>query len=286
MKAIKITKSITPRNTTSFTLYLKDVAKENLITPEEEVILAKQIHKGDKKALNKLVTANLRFVITVAKQYQGRGLTLEDLIAEGNVGLIKAAQKFDETKGFRFISYAVWWIRQAILKAIYYTANDIRLPTSQIEPNSKLNKIIYEFEQHEGRKPSIDELSELSGFTKEFIKDVRSSTNHCVSIDAPSIDDTENCTIGDCIPNLTSDNPSDVVNKSIVSDHIENILNGLSNRDHDIICMVFGLRGCNEMSYDEIARKFALSAERIRQITQQLLKSFKTTYNNKFKQLL
>lgn len=286
MKNIKISKSITPKNTTSFTLYLKDVSKHSLITQEEEIELAEKIQQGDKSALNKLVTANLRFVISVAKQYQNRGLSLEDLVAEGNCGLIRAAELFDGKKGIRFISYAVWWIRQSILKAIYYTANDVRLPTSQIEPNSKLNKIVTEFEQHRGRKPSLEELSDLSGFSEEYITSVRSSTNRCVSIDAPSIDDSEDCTIGDCIPNPTSDSPLELTNTSVISDRIEKILSNLSNRDHDIICMVFGLRGCMEMSYDEIARKFALSGERIRQITQSLLKQFKDHYSTEFKQLL
>ena len=146
MKNIKISKSITPRDSASLNLYLKDVSHEDMITQEQEIELSKRIKEGDLNARNKLVTANLRFVITVAKQYQGRGLLLEDLIAEGTSGLIKAAEKFDAEKGFKFISYAVWWIRQSILKAIYYTANNVRLPTSQIEPKNKLNKIIVEFE--------------------------------------------------------------------------------------------------------------------------------------------
>lgn len=286
MKSLKITKSITPRDTTSFVLYLKEVNKEDLISPEKEVELAERIHNGDESAVDELVRANLRFAITVAKQYQGRGLPLEDLIAEANIGLIKAAHKFDETKGFRFISYAIWWIRQSILKAIYYTGNNVRLPTSQIEPKNKLNKIIKEFEQNEGRKPSIDELVDLSGFTEEFIRDVNSSVNNCVSIDAPSIDESENCTIGDCIPDTRTESPIELTNNSVLSDQIEQILSTFSNRDHDIICMVFGLRGCPEMTYDEIAKKFCITSERVRQITQKLLKKFKTEYGDKFKELL
>ena len=286
MKSIKISKSITPRDSTSLNLYLKDVSHEDMITPEEEVALAKKIKEGDLNARNKLVTANLRFVITVAKQYQGRGLLLEDLIAEGTAGLIKAAEKFDGDKGFKFISYAVWWIRQSILKAIYYTANNIRLPTSQIEPKNKLNKIVVEFEQMNGRKPSEDELSDISGFTVDFIKGVQAANNRCVSIDAPSIDDSEDCTIGDCIPNPNSDSPSDTTNNSLIRDGINSVLDDLNNRDHDIICMFYGLNGCNEMTYAEIARKFNLSAERIRQIHHSLLKSFRSTYKDKFKRLV
>lgn len=286
MKSLKIPKSITPKDTTSLVLYLKDVSKKDTITPEEEVKLAERIHEGDESAINELVTANLRFVISVAKQYQGRGLSLEDLIANGNIGLIKAAHKFDETKGFKFISYAIWWIRQSIIKAIYYTSNNVRLPTSKIEPKNKLNKIIKEFEQLEGRKPSIDELVELSGFTEDYIRNVNTSINSCVSIDSPSIDDSENCTIGDCIPDTQTMSPFEITNNSVLSDKIEQILNKFSNRDHDIICMVFGLRGCPEMTYEEIGKKFCITSERVRQITLNLLRKFKNQYGNEFRQLL
>jgi RNA polymerase primary sigma factor len=286
MKNIAITKSITPRDTESLDLYFKDVAHEKLISQEEEFALAKAARHGDKRALDKLITANLRFVITVAKQYQGRGLPLEDLIAEGNIGLIKAAEKFDETKGFRFISYAVWWIKQSIIKAIYYTANSVRLPTSQIEPNAKLNKLITEYERIHMTKPSLEELAELSGFSEDYIRSVQSSTNTCISIDAPSLDDSEDCTIADCIPNPNSDDPAVLANNSIVSEGVEQILSKLSNRDHDIICMTMGLQGCNEMSYEEIGHKFNLSAERIRQLHHSLLKTFKTQYACAFNALL
>lgn len=286
MKTIAITKSITPRDSESLDLYFKDVAREKLISQEEEATLAKAARQGDKKALDKLITANLRFVITVAKQYQGRGLPLEDLIAEGNIGLVKAAEKFDETKGFRFISYAVWWIKQSIIKAIYYTANSVRLPTSQIEPNAKINKLISEYERFHTTKPSIEELSELSGFSEDYIRSIQSSTNVCISIDAPSLDSSEDCTIADCIPNPNSEDPAEVTNNKVVAEGIEAILNRLSNRDHDIICMTMGLQGCNEMSYEEIGHKFNLSAERIRQIHHSLLKAFKTQYACDFNALL
>lgn len=279
MKSISISKNITPRDSISLDLYLKDVSKEKLISQEREVELAQRIHAGDKEALNELITANLRFVITCAKQYQGRGLSLEDLIAEGNVGLIKAAMKFDETKGFRFISYAVWWIRQSILKAIYYTAENVRLPTSQIEPLSKINKVINSFEQTFGIKPSLSDIASATGFTEEYIRDLQSVSNKCISMDAPSIDDTEDCTIGDCIPNPNSANPAEDTDDSIRTDEIDRILSVMSNRDHDILCMVYGLKGCIEMSYEEISKKFALSAERVRQIHKQLLKTLKENHN-------
>lgn len=282
----KQTKPIVSDEGSSLSLYLKDIAKESLISKEEEIELAKRAREGDEKAREKLINANLRFVITIAKQFQNRGLPLEDLIAEGNVGLIKAVEKFDETKGFHFISYAVWWIRQAITKAIYYTASDVRLPTSQIEPKNKINKAIIEFNQKNGREPSMDELVELTGFDEKYIRNVQLSNNQCVSIDSPTINDEEDCTLGDCIPDETNETPDIVTNKLLIQKEINKILDKLSNRDHDIICMVYGLNGCNEMSYDEIARKFALSGERIRQITHALLKQFKTQYSKQFEKLL
>lgn len=282
----KQTKPIVSDEGSSLSLYLKDIAKESLISKEEEIELAKRAREGDEKAREKLINANLRFVITIAKQFQNRGLPLEDLIAEGNVGLIKAVEKFDETKGFHFISYAVWWIRQAITKAIYYTASDVRLPTSQIEPKNKINKAIIEFSQKNGREPSMDELVELTGFDEKYIRNVQLSNNQCVSIDSPTINDEEDCTLGDCIPDETNETPDIVTNKLLIQKEINNILDKLSNRDHDIICMVYGLNGCNEMSYDKIARKFALSGERIRQITHALLKQFKTQYSKQFEKLL
>ena len=270
----------------SLSLYLKDIAKESLISKEKEIELAKRIKKGDEKAREELIKANLRFVITIAKQFQNRGLPLEDLIAEGNIGLMKAIEKFDETKGFHFISYAVWWIRQSIIKAIYYTASDVRLPTSQIEPKNKINKAITEFEHKNGREPDMSELCELTGFEEDYIRKVQLSSNKCVSIDSPSISDEEDCTLGDCIPDENAETPDVITNKLLINQEVNNILDNLSNRDHDIICMVFGLNGCNEMSYDEIARKFALSGERIRQITHALLKQFKTQYSKQFEKLL
>lgn len=282
----KRTKPIVSDEGSSLSLYLKDISKESLISKEREIELAKRIKEGDERAKEELIKANLRFVITVAKQFQNRGLPLEDLIAEGNIGLMKAVEKFDETKGFHFISYAVWWIRQSIIRAIYYTASDVRLPTSQIEPKNKINKAIVEFEHKNGREPDMNELCKLTGFEEDYIRKVQLSSNKCISIDSPSISDEEDCTLGDCIPDESTETPDIVTNKLLINQEINNILDNLSNRDHDIICMVFGLNGCNEMSYDEIARKFALSGERIRQITHTLLKQFKTQYSKQFEKLL
>ena len=271
----------------SINLYFKDVSKEKLISKEEELKLFQEYRKTKSEAIKeKILKSNLRFVIKVAKQYQNRGLPLEDLISEGNLGVLKAIDKFDETKGYHFISYAVWWIRQSIIRAIYYTGSNVRLPTSQIEPKIKINKIIYEFEQREGRRPSITEISELSGFTEKHINDVQLSSNECISVNTPTLGDEENCTVGDCISDDINETPDVTADHLVIKNEINKILDTLNNRDHDIMCMLFGLNGCYEMSYEEIARKFALSGERIRQISKGLLNSFRTKYKNNFEKLL
>lgn len=281
------TKPIIVEDGDSLGMYLKDIAKESLISNEKEIELSKRIKAGDESAYEELVKANLRFVISVAKQFQNRGVPLEDLIAEGNIGLLHAARLYDGERGIHFISYAVWWIRQRITKAIYYHGSDVRLPTSQIEPKTKILKVSSEFERKVGREPTIDELVELTGFTEEFIKKVQLSTNKCISLETPSVSDDENCTLGDCIPDDVNPTPDTITDNNVLTEEIMKILNTLNNREHDILCMVFGLNGCNEMSYEEIARKFALSNERVRQITNNLLKTFRTKkkYSDKFRKL-
>lgn len=281
------TKPIIVEDGDSLGMYLKDIAKESLISNEKEIELSKRIKAGDESAYEELVKANLRFVISVAKQFQNRGVPLEDLIAEGNIGLLHAARLYDGERGIHFISYAVWWIRQRITKAIYYHGSDVRLPTSQIEPKTKILKVSSEFERKVGREPTIDELVELTGFTEEFIKKVQLSTNKCISLETPSVSDDENCTLGDCIPDDINPTPDTITDNNVLTEEIMKILNTLNNREHDILCMVFGLNGCNEMSYEEIARKFALSSERVRQITNNLLKTFRTKkkYSDKFRKL-
>lgn len=281
------TKPIIVEDGDSLGMYLKDIAKESLISNEEEIELSKRIKAGDESAYEELVKANLRFVISVAKQFQNRGVPLEDLIAEGNIGLLHAARLYDGERGIHFISYAVWWIRQRITKAIYYHGSDVRLPTSQIEPKTKIIKVSSEFERKIGREPNIDELVELTGFTEEFIRKVQLSTNKCISLETPSVSDDESCTLGDCIPDNVNPTPDTITDNNVLTEEIMKILNTLNNREHDILCMVFGLNGCNEMSYEEIARKFALSSERVRQITNNLLKSFRTKkkYSDKFRKL-
>lgn len=284
MKQLHITKSITNRDTTSVNLYLKEVAKIKMITPEEEVELAAKIKKGDIEARNRLVEANLRFGISIAKQYQGRGLPLEDLINEATLGMLHAAEKFEPERGFKFISYAIWWIRQTIVRAIQYKASSVRLPTSQIEPINKLNRIILEFEQNEQRTPSITELAELSGMDEEKIKDLQSSTNFCTSVDTP-IGEADESTLVDIIANPNSDPTDKSSEQLILSEAIENILNHLNNRDHDIIKMVFGLDGVEEMSFEEIGKKFNVTGERIRQLKENALKKLRTNHLNEFKKL-
>lgn len=281
------TKPIIVEDGDSLGMYLKDIAKESLISNEEEIELSKRIKAGDESAYEELVKANLRFVISVAKQFQNRGVPLEDLIAEGNIGLLHAARLYDGERGIHFISYAVWWIRQRITKAIYYHGSDVRLPTSQIEPKTKIIKVSSEFERKIGREPNIDELVELTGFTEEFIRKVQLSTNKCISLETPSVSDDESCTLGDCIPDNVNPTPDTITDNNVLTEEIMKILNTLNNREHDILCMVFGLNGCNEMSYEEIARKFALSSERVRQITNNLLKTFRTKkkYSDKFRKL-
>jgi len=269
----------------SLGIYLKEVSKEPLISHEKEIELSRRIKNGDEKALDELVKANLRFVIFVAKQYQNKGIPLEDLISEGNLGLIHGAKLFNGELGIHFISYAIWWIRRYINDAINSQSSDIRLPTSQTEPKTKILKASTKFEQKNGRVPEIEELMELTGFDEDFINRVMLSTNKCVSMDTPMSIEDESYTLADCIPDTINDSAETKLNNDIVAEEILKIVRELNNREHDIICMTFGLNGCTEMSYRDIARKFALSPERIGQIVQSVLKRFKTKYPNLLKKL-
>ena len=269
----------------SLGIYLKEVSKEPLISHEKEIELSRRIKEGDEKALDELVKANLRFVIFVAKQYQNKGIPLEDLISEGNLGLIHSAKLFNGELGIHFISYAIWWIRRYINDAINSQNSDVRLPTSQTEPKTKILKAITKFEQKNGRVPEIEELMELTGFDEDFINRIMLSTNKCISMDTPMSIEDESYTLADCIPDVITDSPETKLNNDIITEEILNIVGELNNREHDIICMAFGLNGCVEMSYRDIARKFALSAERIGQIVQAVLKRFKVKYPNLLKKL-
>lgn len=279
MKSIRIGKSFTNRDNIALNLYLKEVAKIPLLDTQEEISLATKIKQGDEDALNKLVQSNLRFAISIAKQYQGRGLPLIDLISEANIGLIKAAKKFDETRGFKFISYAVWWVRQAILQALADQGRTIRLPLNQVSTINRISKTTNEFEQLNERSPSYEELEEELEIPADKISNIMSAATKCVSVDTPFKDEEEGCLL-DVIPNDNSPRADADVIKESISQGIKMALNSLSNRDRDIIMMVFGLSGVKEMSLEEIGKKFGVTSERIRQIKERVISNFRERYRN------
>ena len=269
MRQLKITKSITNRESASLDKYLQEIGREELVTPDEEVELAQRIRKGDQEALEKLTRANLRFVVSVAKQYQNQGLSLPDLINEGNLGLIKAAEKFDETRGFKFISYAVWWIRQSILQALAEQSRIVRLPLNQVGSLNKINKALSKFEQENERQPSNEELSEMIDVPKDKISDTLRVGSRHVSVDAPFVEGEDNSLL-DVLPN--DDSPSadrGLVNESLNTE-IERALSTLTDREREIIKSFFGI-GCQEMTLEEIGERFGLTRERVRQIKEKAI---------------
>ena len=273
MRQLKITKSITNRESASLDKYLQEIGREELITVEEEVELAQRIRKGDQAALEKLTRANLRFVVSVAKQYQNQGLSLPDLINEGNLGLIKAAEKFDETRGFKFISYAVWWIRQSILQALAEQSRIVRLPLNQVGSLNKINKALGKFEQEYERMPTSEELAEMIDVPKEKIADTLRVSGRHVSVDAP-FEECEDNSLLDVLVN--DDSPSadrGLVNESL-NKEIERALSTLAPRERDIIKYFFGI-GCQEMTLEEIGEKFNLTRERVRQIKEKAIRRLK-----------
>lgn len=284
MKSLKITPSITDRQDASLGLYFKDVSKQPMISPEEEIELTKEIKKGNDAAAEKLIRANLRFVISVAKQYQGKGLPLIDLIQEGNCGLIEASKKFDESRGFRFISYAVWWIRQSIMKAISDQCRTIRVPMSQVVSISKINKVSDKFEQIHGRRPSPEEIEEEVNLDASKISTTLASNNKAVSLDSPFKDEEVSCLL-DVLPNEDSTPADTDVSKNDLVNGIESVLAKLTYRDRDIIRMSFGI-GMNPMPNDEIANRFGIGGERVRQIQHSTLSYIKKNYANELKDLL
>ncbi len=264
MRQLKITKSITNRESASLDKYLQEIGKEELITVEEEVELAQRIKKGDQEALEKLTKANLRFVVSVAKQYQNQGLSLPDLINEGNLGLIKAAEKFDETRGFKFISYAVWWIRQSILQALAEQSRIVRLPLNQVGSLNKINKAFARFEQEHERTPSPEELATELELPKEKVTDTLRVAGRHVSVDAPFADGEDNSLL-DVLVNPDSPNADrGLINESL-STEVDRALETLTERERDIIKYFFGI-GTSEMTLEEIGEKFDLTRERVRQI--------------------
>lgn len=284
MKSFKITQSITDRKDASLGIYFKDVSKLSMITPEKEVELTKRIKLGDKAAANELVTANLRFVISVAKQYQNKGLDLVDLIQEGNIGMLEAAYKFDETRGYRFISYAVWWIRQSIMRAISEQCRTVRVPMSQIVNMSKINKMSEKFEQKNDRVPSMEEIEEETNLNRKKINMSLASTYRSVSLESPLRDEDVSCLL-DVLPNDNSESTDTTALKSDLIIEIERILSKLSYREQDVLRMSFGI-GVQAMSNDEIANRFGIGGERIRQIQHSAINHIRNKYKNELSELL
>lgn len=277
MRQLKITNSITSRGSQSLEDYLNDISKQPLLTAEEEVKLAQRIRNDDREALERLVCANLRFVVSVAKQYQNQGLTLPDLINEGNIGLIKAAEKFDETRGFKFISYAVWWIRQSILQALAEQSRIVRLPLNQVSAVSRINKLIMKFEQEHERKPSAYELSELIDETPEKIRDSLRANGRPMSINAP-LGDGDDSTLLEVISDESTPQADRGMIDISLATEIERMLDTLDEREKTIVEMCFGINN-REMTLEEISEKFGLSRERVRQIREKAL--LKLRHSNK-----
>jgi len=275
MRQLKITKSITNRESEALDKYLQEIGKEELISPEEEVELAQRIKKGDHRALERLTRANLRFVVSVAKQYQNQGLSLPDLINEGNVGLIKAAEKFDETRGFKFISYAVWWIRQSILQAIADQSRIVRLPLNQVGSVNRINRAMNRFEQENERRPSVEELSEKTDLPLEKIDEAMSINTRQVSVDAPLSNDEDGSLLDILINNDAPAADRSLVNESLKAE-IDNALQTLSERERNILRAFFGIDQ-QEMTLDEIGEKFGLTRERVRQLKEKALRKLRAT---------
>ena len=280
MRQLKITHSITNRDIKSLDKYLQDICSEELLTPEQEVQLAQRIKQGDQEALERLTKANLRFVVSVAKQYQNQGLSLPDLINEGNVGLIKAAKRFDETRGFKFISYAVWWIRQSILQAIAENSRIVRLPSNQLGALNKLKKEISKLEQQLERPPSEEELAEMLDIPEDKIKAILGISGRHVSIDAPLASD-EDVNFVDVLPNEDTPPTDDKLMQESLSQEIERSLATLTPYERDVIKMYYGIGLPHPLSLDEIAMKFNLTRERVRQIKEKGIKRLKSSSKSK-----
>jgi RNA polymerase primary sigma factor len=274
MRQLKIIKQVTNRETPSLDKYLHEIGKVELISAEEEVELARRIKNGDDEALNRLIKANLRFVVSVSKQYQNQGLSLPDLINEGNLGLIKAAQRFDETRGFKFISYAVWWIRQSILQALAEQARIVRLPLNKIGSINKINKAFAELEQRFERDPSMQEIAEVLEMTLDDVKESMKSAGRHVSMDAP-INQDEEGTLYDVLLSKDSASPDKGLLNDSLRKEIERVLSTLTYREANIIRLYFGLNGKHQYTLEEIGEEFNLTRERVRQIKEKAIKRLK-----------
>ena len=282
MRQLKIVKQVTNRETASLDKYLQEIGKVELITAEEEVELARRIKQGDQQALEKLTKANLRFVVSVSKQYQNQGLTLPDLINEGNLGLIKAAQRFDETRGFKFISYAVWWIRQSILQALAEQSRIVRLPLNKIGSINKVNKAFSELEQELERPPTAEELATVLEMTVEEVKQSLRNAGRHVSMDAPLKDgDDSSSTMYDVLSSSESPSPEQELMHDSLRKEIERALSTLTAREADVVRLYFGLSGQHPMTLEEIGEKFDLTRERVRQIKEKAIRRLKHTSRSK-----
>lgn len=281
MRQLKISKSITNRESASLEKYLQEIGHQDLLTADEEVELAQQIKKGDRKALERLTKANLRFVVSVAKQYQNKGLSLPDLINEGNLGLIKAAERYDETRGFKFISYAVWWIRQSILQAIAEQSRIVRLPLNQVGSVNRIARELNKFEQENERKPSVEEMADRIDLPEEKIAEAMKINTRHVSMDAPFADGEDNSLL-DFLPNTDSPSTDNVLDQESLRTEIGRVLDVLNDREQKVIKAFFGI-GMQEMTLEEIGDKYNLTRERVRQIKEKAIRRLR--YNTKSKTL-
>jgi RNA polymerase primary sigma factor len=279
MRQLKITKSITNRESESLEKYLQEIGKEEMISIEEEVELAQRIRKGDRKALERLTRANLRFVVSVAKQYQNQGLSLSDLINEGNLGLIKAAEKFDETRGFKFISYAVWWIRQSILQAIAEQSRIVRLPLNQVGSVNKINRMLSKFEQENERRPSVEEISQEINLPEEKVDEAMSANTRHVSVDAPFTDGDEGSLL-DILVNESSPMADRQLVMESLQAEIKQALRILNERERNVVEAFFGING-PELTLEEIGEKYGLTRERVRQIKEKAIRRLREGTKNK-----
>lgn len=279
MRQLKISKSFTNRESASLDKYLQEIGHEELLSVEEEVELAQKIKKGDRRALERLTRANLRFVVSVAKQYQNQGLSLPDLINEGNVGLIKAAEKFDETRGFKFISYAVWWIRQSILQAIAEQSRIVRLPLNQVGSVNKINRELNKFEQEHERRPSVDEIADRIDLPEDKIEEAMKANNRHISMDAPFVDGEDNSLL-----DVLADNNMPMADKALVQEslrkEIDRAIELLNDREQKVVRAFFGI-GSPEMTLEEIGDKYNLTRERVRQIKEKAIRRLRHNTKNK-----
>jgi len=280
MRQLKITKSITNRESAALEKYLQEISKETMISAEEEVELAQRIKKGDQKALERLTKANLRFVVSVAKQYQNQGLSLPDLINEGNLGLLKAAERFDETRGFKFISYAVWWIRQSILQAISEQSRIVRLPLNQVGSVNKINREINRFEQLNERRPSVDEIAEKVDLPQDKIDEAMNINGHQISVDAPFVEGEDNSLL-DVMANSDAPMADKLLVDESLKSEIQTALKSLNERERNVLEASYGINQ-PELTLEEIGSKFGLTRERVRQIKEKAIRKLRNSKTNKF----